>query len=125
MSHTIKVEDFFLSYKRDRPSCFSERVARVRRSNGLEERRLQTKLRAIHQEEEMRKYEIRNERKAIVKQLTGIRKIKDTSSLGLDRRRTPQSNVRKEILLTKQEKKNTMARKSGFQTNLEPTLISQ
>lgn len=80
-------------FNRDPPSCFSNRVARVRRSNTLEDRRLQDKLRTIHLEHSIRNGQIHNEKKTLVRQLNGIHSVKETPEIGVERRKLQQAKA--------------------------------
>ena len=80
-------------FNRDPPSCFSNRVARVRRSNSLEERLLQDRLRSIHLEHTIRNRHIHKEERTLVKQLNGIHTVRETPPIGLQRRRQLQTNA--------------------------------
>lgn len=80
-------------FNRDPPSCFSNRVARVRRSNTLEDRRLQDKLRTIHLEHSIRNGQIHKEKKTLVRQLNGIHSVKETPEIGLERRKLQQAKA--------------------------------
>ena len=86
-------------FNRDPPSCFSNRVARVRRSNSVEDRRLQDKLRSIHLEHTIRNRYIFKEQQTLVKQLNGIQTVRETPQVGLERRRLQQGNGGYPILL--------------------------
>lgn len=77
-------------FNRDPPSCFSNRVARVRRCNSLEDRRLQDQLRSIHLEHVIRNRNIFKEQQTLVKQLNGIQTVRETPQIGLERRRLQQ-----------------------------------
>jgi len=88
-------------FNRDPPSCFSNRVARVRRSNSLEDRRLQDKLRTIHLEHTIRNGQIYKERKKLVNQLTGIQKVRETPEVGLERRKLQQAKAGNQVLFHK------------------------
>lgn len=88
-------------FNRDPPSCFSNRVARVRRSNSLEDRRLQEKLRTIHLEHSIRNGQIHKEKKTLVKQLNGIQRVRETPEVGLERRKLQQAKAGNQILFHK------------------------
>ena len=88
-------------FNRDPPSCFSNRVARVRRSNSLEDRRLQDRLRSIHLEHTIRNRHIHKEERTLVKQLNGIHTVRETPPIGLQRRRLLQTNAGNPILFHK------------------------
>ena len=88
-------------FNRDPPSCFSNRVARVRRSNSLEERLLQDRLRSIHLEHTIRNRHIHKEERTLVKQLNGIHTVRETPPIGLQRRRLLQTSRGTPILFQK------------------------
>lgn len=88
-------------FNRDPPSCFSNRVARVRRSNSLEDRRLQDRLRSIHLEHTIRNRHLHKEERTLVKQLNGIHTVRETPPIGLQRRRLLQANAGNAILFHK------------------------
>ena len=88
-------------FNRDPPSCFSNRVARVRRSNSLEERLLQDRLRSIHLEHTIRNRHLHKEERTLVKQLNGIHTVRETPPIGLQRRRLLQANVGNSVLFHK------------------------
>lgn len=88
-------------FNRDPPSCFSNRVARVRRSNSLEDRLLQDRLRSIHLEHTIRNRHIHKEERTLVKQLNGIHTVRETPPIGLQRRRLLQKNAGSPILFHK------------------------
>ena len=88
-------------FNRDPPSCFSNRVARVRRSNSLEERLLQDRLRSIHLEHKIRNRHLHKEERTLVKQLNGIHTVRETPAIGLQRRRLLQANAGNPILFHK------------------------
>ena len=88
-------------FNRDPPSCFSNRVARVRRSNSLEDRLLQDRLRSIHLEHTVRNRHIHKEERTLVKQLNGIHTVRETPPIGLQRRRQLQTNAGNSILFHK------------------------
>lgn len=88
-------------FNRDPPSCFSDRVARVRRSNTLEDRLLQDRLRTIHLEHTIRKRHLHKEERTLVKQLNGIHTVRETPPIGLQRRRLLQANAGNPILFHK------------------------
>jgi len=88
-------------FNRDPPSCFSNRVARVRRSNSLEDRLLQDRLRSIHLEHTIRNRHIHKEERTLVKQLNGIHTVRETPPIGLQRRRLLQTNTGNPSLLQK------------------------
>lgn len=89
----IKSKGDLTLYNRDPPSCFSNRVARVRRSNSLEDRRLQEKLRSIHLEHSIKRGQIFKEAKTLAHQLTGIQKVRETPEIGLERRKLQQAKA--------------------------------
>ena len=88
-------------FNRDAPSCFSNRVARVRRSNSLEDRRLQEKLRTIRLEHSIRNGQIYNEKKTLVSQLTGIQRVRETPEVGLERRKLLQAKAGNQVVFHK------------------------
>ena len=88
-------------FNRDPPSCFSNRVARVRRSNTLEDRRLQDRLRSIHLEHTIRNGQIYEEKKTLVKQLNGIQRVRETPEVGLERRKLQQAQAGNQVLFHK------------------------
>lgn len=88
-------------FNRDPPSCFSNRVARVRRSNSLEDRRLQEKLRNIHLEHSIKKGQIFKEAKTLAHQLTGIQKVRETPEIGLERRKLQQAKAVNQVVFHK------------------------
>ena len=98
-------------FNRDPPSCFSNRVARVRRSNSLEERLLQDRLRSIHLEHTIRNRHIHKEERTLVKQLNGIHTVRETPPIGLQRRRLQQTNAGNPILFHKASNADHSAQK--------------
>ncbi|XP_078359719.1 uncharacterized protein LOC144644171 [Oculina patagonica] len=88
-------------FNRDPPSCFSNRVARVRRSNTLEDRRLQDKLRSIHLEHKIKNRHLYKEQKTVEKQLNGIHTVRETPQIGLERRKQLQANAGNPVLFHK------------------------
>lgn len=88
-------------FNRDPPSCFSNRVARVRRCNSLEDRRLQDKLRSIHLEHKIKNRHLYKEQRTLVKQLDGIHTVRETPQIGLERRKQLQANVGNSVLFHK------------------------
>lgn len=98
-------------FNRDPPSCFSDRVARVRRSNTLEDRLLQDRLRTIHLEHTIRKRHLHKEERTLVKQLNGIHTVRETPPIGLQRRRLLQANAGNPILFHKASNKDQSVQK--------------
>lgn len=88
-------------FNRDPPSCFSNRVARVRRSNSLEDRRLEEKIRTIHLEHSIRKGQLYNEKKTLVNQLSGIQRVRETPEVGLQRRKLQQAKASNQVVFHK------------------------
>ena len=119
-------------FNRDAPSCFSNRVARVRRSNSLEDRRLQDKLRSIHLEQSIRNRHIYKEQQTLVKQLNGIQTVRETPQVGLERRRLQQANASNPILFHKVgntnhsvEKRAHSAQPPSSILGYSPSLVTQ
>ena len=98
-------------FNRDPPSCFSNRVARVRRSNSLEERLLQDRLRSIHLEHTIKSRHIHKEERTLVEQLNGIHTVRETPPIGLQKRRLLQTNTGNPILFQKASKTDHSAQK--------------
>ena len=110
-------------FNRDPPSCFSNRVARVRRSNSLEDRLLQDRLRSIHLEHTIRNRHIHKEERTLLKQLTGIHTVRETPPIGLQRRRLLQTNAGNPILFHKAS--NTDQRAHSAQPPYSPSHVTQ
>ena len=88
-------------FNRDPPSCFSNRVARVRRCNSLENRRLEEKIRTIHLEHSIRKGQLYKEKKTLVNQLSGIQRVRETPEVGLERRKLQQAKAGNQVVFHK------------------------
>lgn len=108
-------------FNRDPPSCFSNRVARVRRSNSLEDRRLQDQLRSIHLEHVIRNRHIFKEQQTLVRQLNGIQTVRETPHIGLERRRLQQVNSGYPILAQRSENSTNSVRKRA--NSAQPPLV--
>lgn len=110
-------------FNRDPPSCFSDRVARVRRSNTLEDRRLQDRLRSIHLEHSINNRHLYKEQRTLVKQLNGIHTVRETPPVGLERRKQLQANAGNTILFHKTGSVNHSAHKRAHSAE-PPSLLS-
>lgn len=88
-------------FNRDPPSCFSSRVARVRRSNSLEDKLLEEKLKNIHLEFSIKKGQIYKEAKILTSQMTGIQRVRETPVVGLERRKLQQAKAVNEVAFHK------------------------
>lgn len=98
-------------FDKEVPSCFSSRVSKVRRSNVIENVKLQRELASLDIERSFRHYQMHQEKKDLEKQLKKLKKIKDLPLVGLERRKmSPKDEHSIDFSSTSQFKNVTKAR---------------
>lgn len=74
-------------FDKETPSCFSNRVSKVRRTNITEKVKLQREIKSLEAEQSLRHYQLHKEKQSLMKELSKTKEIKDVAFVGLQRRK--------------------------------------
>lgn len=106
-------------FDKEVPSCFSSRVSKVRRSNVIENVKLQRQIAALEIERSYRHYQIHHEKKDLEKQLQKLKEIRDLPVV-LERRNL----LVKEEKLTEFNQDSSQTTKTNSKRNSKPRSLS-